>query len=63
MKKYKLRLDLKLNIGGVVLFRVQRLTTGALGGYIEKEANLAQYGDAWVSGNALHLLRETGTKQ
>ena len=26
--------------------------SGELGGYIEKEENLAQDGDAWVSGNA-----------
>ena len=25
---------------------------GDVGGYIEKESNLSQYGDAWVSGNA-----------
>jgi hypothetical protein len=52
-KKYKLRLDLKLDLGFVVLYRIERLSDKVLGGYIEKESNLAQYGNAWVSGNAM----------
>jgi carbonic anhydrase/acetyltransferase-like protein (isoleucine patch superfamily) len=50
--KYKLRLDLKLELGSVTLFRIERLSDGELGGYIEKEENLSQIGDAWVSGSA-----------
>jgi len=52
MKKYKLRLDLKLELGHVTLYRIEKRSNGQLGGYIEKESNLSQVGDAWVSGNA-----------
>jgi carbonic anhydrase/acetyltransferase-like protein (isoleucine patch superfamily) len=52
MKKYKLRLDLKRELGLVTLFRIERLSNGELGGYIESEKNLSQVGHAWVSGNA-----------
>ena len=43
---------------GIKLFRIKALvsfgsvTKGELGGYIEKEKNLSQDGDAWVSGDA-----------
>lgn len=43
---------------GRKLFRIKALIsfgnvrTGDVGGYIEKEENLSQSGDAWVSGNA-----------
>ena len=62
--KYKLRKDLKLDLGYVTLFRVEYIATGHLGGYIESEKNLSQegnaqvfcdaqvYGDARVYGNA-----------
>ena len=50
--KYKIRHDLKLNLGYKVLYRIERITTGELGGYIENESNLSQEGNAWVSDNA-----------
>ncbi|MEH8039113.1 hypothetical protein P9109_12200, partial [Gallibacterium anatis] len=62
MKKYELT-DEYIEIGFVTkikLYRIKALVTiasigvsaGDLGGYIEKEVNLDQSGDAWVSGNA-----------
>src|SRR3990167_3246989 len=49
--KYKLRLDLKIEVG-INLYRIERISTGELGGWIEKESNLDQYGNAWISGDA-----------
>ncbi len=46
---------------GKTLFRIKALRNGKffvkgeLGGYIEKENNLSQEDDAWVSGNAFLL--------
>ena len=43
---------------GVTLYRIQSLKdfsdvkAGDKGGWIEKESNLSQYGDAWIYGNA-----------
>ena len=43
---------------GVTLFQIKAeisfgsISKGELGGYIEKEGNLSQAGNAWVSGNA-----------
>ena len=58
-KKYKLlKTDTKKSSEGKTLFRIQALAgfsifkKGEKGGYIEKEANLSQDGDAWVYGNA-----------
>ena len=57
MKKYELTTEYK-EIGNLKLFRVKALTSfgnvkgGEIGGYIEKEDNLSQDGNAWVSGNA-----------
>ena len=57
MKKYELTTEYK-EIGNIKLFRVKALTSfgnvqaGELGGYIEKEDNLSQDGNARVSGNA-----------
>ena len=56
-KKFMLS-DEKKQIGNVVLFRVKALINtkffkkGELGGWIEKESNLSQDGDAWVYNNA-----------
>lgn len=62
-KKYKLTTTTKV-VYGVTLFQIKALisfgnvSAGDFGGYIEKEDNLSQegnawvYGDAWVSGNA-----------
>ena len=57
--KYELTDEAK-NINGVTLHRIRALRdipsagvkSGDLGGWIEKESNLTQYDDAWVSGNA-----------
>ena len=57
MKKFELTTDTKMFLGRK-LFRIKALISfgnvraGDMGGYIEKEENLSQYGDAWVSGNA-----------
>ena len=57
MKKFELTTDTKMFLGKK-LFRIKALISfgnvkvGDMGGYIEKEENLSQYGDAWVSGNA-----------
>ena len=46
------------SVFGTKLFRIRALVefgtvkAGDLGGYIEKEENLDQDGDAWVCGNA-----------
>ena len=58
-KKYELTDETK-EIGGVTLHRIRALRDiprygvkcGDLGGRIEVESNLSQYGDAWVSGKA-----------
>lgn len=58
MKKFELTSEFVTNIFGTKLFRIKALVefgnikAGELGGYIEKEENLDQDGDAWVYGNA-----------
>ena len=57
MKKYELTSETKV-INGVELHRIKALESfgnikeGELGGWIESEKNLSQYGDAWVGENA-----------
>ena len=57
MKKFKLTKEAKI-VFGIKLFRIQALISfndvikGELGGWLEKEENLSQFGDAWVSGDA-----------
>ena len=57
MKKFELTTDTKMFLGRK-LFRIKALISfgnvkvGDMGGYIEKEENLSQSGDAWVSGDA-----------
>jgi carbonic anhydrase/acetyltransferase-like protein (isoleucine patch superfamily) len=57
MKKYGLTAEF-IEQWGKKLFRIKALISfgsveaGELGGYVEKEDNLAQDGDAWVYGNA-----------
>ena len=57
MKKYELT-DETLTIGPITLHRVKALVAftgvkvGETGGWVEKEANLDQSGNAWVSDNA-----------
>ena len=58
VKKFELTSDFIINTVGKKLFRIKALISfsnvnaGEIGGYIEKEANLSQSGDAWVYGNA-----------
>ena len=58
MKKFELTSEFITNVLGAKLFRIKALiefgdvSAGELGGYIEKEENLAQDGDAWVCGDA-----------
>ena len=55
--KYKLTKKTK-EWCGITLYKIQATASfgsvdkGELGGWIEKEANLSQEGNAWVSGNA-----------
>lgn len=57
MKKFELTTDFII-FCGIKLFRIRALIefcdvkAGEVGGYIEKEKNLSQLGEAWVSGNA-----------
>lgn len=53
--KYTLRKDLKLELGLVTLYRIERISTKKLGGWIESEKNLSQEGEAWVLDNAMVL--------
>ena len=58
MKKFELTSEFITNVFGTKLFRIRALVefgtvkAGDLGGYIEKEENLDQDGNAWVCGNA-----------
>ena len=58
MKKYELVYDLTKDCDGKTLYRIRALTsfsdvkTGDLGGWIEKEDCLSQFGDAWVYDDA-----------
>ena len=59
MKKFELDASTETVFFGRKFFRVKALMSfgnvekGDLGGYVEKESNLSQDGNAWVSGNAL----------
>jgi carbonic anhydrase/acetyltransferase-like protein (isoleucine patch superfamily) len=62
VKKYEITRDCK-TVDSVKVCRIKalkdintmfnRVSKGDLGGYVEKENNLSQEGDAWVSGNAV----------
>ena len=58
MNKYKILEGQYIEVCGKKLYRIQALKdfngvkSGDIGGYIEKESNLSQSGDAWVYGNA-----------
>ena len=58
MKKYELLVDDTITFFGVQLFRIKALISfsgiekGEVGGYVESETNLSQYGNAWVYGDA-----------
>ena len=57
-KKFELTDNFVINALGIKLFQIKctkafkYANEGDLGGYVEKEENLSQSGDAWVSGNA-----------
>ena len=57
MKKFELTTD-SIKRNGVTLYRIKSLIdfedvkAGDLGGYVEKEENLSQSGNAWAYGNA-----------
>ena len=57
-KKFELTENYVVNESGTKLYQIKCIKTfkyakeGELGGYIEKEENLSQEGDAWVSDNA-----------
>ena len=57
MKKFELTTD-RIKENGTTLYRIKALIdfgdvkAGELGGYVEKETNLSQYGNAWVYGDA-----------
>ena len=58
MKKFELTTEFITNALGKKLFRIKALVefgdvkAGELGGYVEKEENVSQDGNAWVSGDA-----------
>ena len=58
MKKFELTTEFITNAFGKKLFRIKALVefgdvkAGELGGYVEKEENVSQDGNAWVSGDA-----------
>lgn len=58
MKKFELTSEFVTNAFGVKLFRIRALIefgyveVGDKGGFVEKEENLSQDGNAWVYGNA-----------
>ena len=58
MRKYELTDETKI-YSGITLHRIKSLVdfgcinAGEIGGWIETEDNLSQYGNAWVGGNAI----------
>lgn len=52
--KYILRKNLPapLSISGAILYRIERLSDGKLGGYVQSEENLSHEGDCWIDDNA-----------
>ena len=58
MKKFELISECVTNVFGKKLFRIKALVSfgdvsaGELGGFVEKEENLSNNGNAWVAGNA-----------
>lgn len=58
MKKFELTTEFITNAFGKKIFRIKALVefgdvkAGELGGYVEKEENVSQDGNAWVSGDA-----------
>lgn len=62
MKKFESTTEFITNMFGKKLFRIKALVefgnvkVGELGGYVEKEENVSQDGNAWVRGNADYAL-------
>lgn len=58
MKKFELTTEFITNMFGIKLFRIKALVefgnvkAGELGGYVEKEENVSQDGNAWVYNDA-----------
>ena len=58
MSKFKLTPESKINFLGKTLFRIELVadceigSKGYKGGWVEKESNIRQAGNAWVSGDA-----------
>ncbi|EPU42999.1 hypothetical protein SAG0176_01900 [Streptococcus agalactiae LDS 623] len=58
MKKYELLKDDTIEVAGKTLFRIRALKDfgsvekGDIGGYVESEENLSNFGNAWVEDNA-----------
>lgn len=50
-KKYEFTNETKM-LFGIKLIRIKRISTNELGGFIEKESNLSQTGNACVFGDA-----------
>lgn len=50
--KYKFTGETKTE-RGIVLRRIQRLSDGLVGGWVESESNLSHDGEAWVYGEAV----------
>ena len=50
--KYRLTDETITTLDGAVLHRIERISNGERGGFIESEGNLDQSGAAWVSGDA-----------
>lgn len=69
MKKFELTTEFITNAFGKKLFRIKALVefgdvkAGELGGYVEKEENVSQDGDAWVSGKASYDAKEAAYKK
>lgn len=57
-KEFELTEEFIINNSGIKLYRIKALKNfsdvkkGDLGGYVQKERNLSQFGDAQVYGNA-----------
>lgn len=56
-KKFELTEEFIINNSGIKLYRIKALKDfsdvkkGDLGGYVQQERNLSQFGNAWVCGN------------
>ena len=57
-KNFELTEEFIINNSGIKLYRIKALKNfsdvkkGDLGGYVQKERNLSQFGNAWVYGDA-----------